>query len=141
MLVFVAMISMAQRGKVISLTADTLNGAETVNFDLGVDFTGNFEVLVVQALCSNVGGTSDGTLTLYGSLDGTSYSFINAVGAETLTASPKASITGADLNQITITDALVASWVVKNAPYKKFRLVGTGTANDSTLITPKFMYK
>ena len=140
-LAVVAMAASAQRGKVLAITADTLNGNETVNFDLGVNFTGDYDYLVVQALCTQVGGTSDGTLALYGSLDGTSYSFINGVGAEVLTASPKASITGADLNQVTITNGLVASWVVEGAPYKKFRIVGVGTANDSTLITPKFMYK
>jgi hypothetical protein len=136
-----AIAANAQRGEVLTITADTLNGNETVNFDLGVNFTGEYDYVVVQALCTQVGGTSDGTLALYGSLDGTSYSFINGVGAEVITASPKASITGADLNQVTITNGLVASWVVKGAPYKKLRLVGVGTASDSTLITPKFMYK
>ena len=139
-IIMVAMISYGQRNKVISVTPDTLNGSETVNFDLGT-ITGTYTSFVVQALCTQVGGTSDGTLTIYGSLDGTSYSFINAVGAEVMTASPKASITGADLNQITITNGLVASWVIHESPYKYYRLAGVGTASDSTLITIKYLIK
>ena len=55
----------AQRGASNSITADTLNGAETVNFTLAETFT-NEHTLCVQALCTQVGGTSDGTLALYG---------------------------------------------------------------------------
>ena len=128
----------AQRSHAV--TVDTIQGAETVKFDIG-NITGKYSTLTVQALCTQTGGVSDGTLTLYGSVDGTSYSFINAVGAETLTASPKASITGADLNQLTITNGLVASWVVKESPYLYYRVIGVGTSGDTTKVTVKYTYK
>ena len=134
------LMASAQKGRVITVTADTLQGNETVNFAIGT-FTGTYEVLTIEALCTQLGGTSGGTLTIYGSLDNTNWSFINGVGGEVITASPKASITGADLNQITITDALVASWVIKDLPYKYYRLAGVGTASDTTLVQIKYIYK
>ena len=139
-LVVLGTLSYGQKAKINAVTVDTLQGNETVNFAIG-KITGDYTTLTIQALCTQLGGTSDGTLTVYGSVDGTSYSFINTVGAETLTASPKASITGADLNQITITDALVASWVIKDTPYLYYRVVGGGTANDTTKITIHYTYK
>jgi len=139
-IIALGVISYGQKAKTHTLTVDTIKGAETVNFDLG-QVTGGYETFTVQALCTQTGGTSDGTLTLYGSVDGTSWVFINAVGAETLTASPKASITGADLNQLTITDAMVGSWVVKDTPYLYWRVAGVGTSGDSTSVAVTYTYK
>lgn len=140
MLAVVAIAVSAQKEKVLSITADTLIGAETLTFDIPINFTGN-NTLVIQALCTQAGGTSDGTLAVYGSLDGTSYSFINGVGAKVITASPQASITGTDLNQITITNGLVASWVINETDYKKFRITGVGTSGDSTIVAIKYKYR
>jgi hypothetical protein len=137
---FVVLGTQAQRGSVITVDADTLNGAETVNFEIA-SFKAAHNLLTINAVCANIGGTSDGTLTLYGSLDNSSWVFINGVGAGVLTASPQASITGADLNQITITDALIASWTVKDLPYIYYRIAGVGTSGDSTLISPTYIYK
>lgn len=134
---------MAQRGASNAVTVDTIQGAETVNFDISQTFTGTY-TLTVQALCTQIGGTSDGTLALYGSVDGTSYSFINFVGSGggwLGVVSPKASITGADLNQVTITDALVGSWVLDGSPYRNYRIVGVGTSADTTEITIHYTWK
>ena len=125
---FIGVAAFSQR----SIAVDTINGNETVSF---VTMNG---AKIVQALCTNVGGTSDGTLTLYGSLDGTSWTFINFLAADLGTASPKGSITGADLNQITITDALVANWVINTTKFPYTKIVGVGTASDSTLVTIKY---
>jgi len=132
---------MAQgRGNVGTVAADTINGAETVNFSIGT-FTGSYESLAITALCTEIGGTSDGTLTLYGSIDGTSYVYINGNG-NVITTSPAASIADSTTkNKLTITDALVASWVVEGTPYKYYRVAGVGTASDSTLISIKYIYK
>ena len=108
--------------RTITLAVDTLQGAETVSF-------ASFEVtsgktFVVQGLCTQLGGTSDGTLALYGSIDGTNYSFINGVGADVITASPQASITGTDL-----------------APYRHYKIVGVGTSGDTTKVALKYMFR
>ena len=128
------------RGNVGSVTLDTIKGAETVNFNVG-QFTGSYESLTIQALCAEIGGTSDGSLTLWGSVDGTSYSFINGDAGGLLTASPNASITSADTNRITITDALVASWVIRGTPFRNYRIAGIGTSGDTTSILIKYIYK
>lgn len=106
-----------------------LNGAITLNSDV-MD-----NAKVVQVLCTNVAGVSDGTMALYGSLDGVNYQLLNFVGAAIGTASPIASHTGADLNQITIVDALVATWQIDSTAYPFTRLTCVGTVGDNTTIS------
>lgn len=111
-----------------ALTSIDLNGAITVNSDTMTN------AKAVQVLCTQVSGTSDGTIALYGSLDGTNWQLLNFVGAQNGTASPVASHTGADLNQITIVNGLVANWnITTNFPYT--RLTCVGTTGDRTTIT------
>ena len=135
-----AMASMAQRGSLKTLAVDTLQGLETVNFET-FNLNGSYNAVSVTALCTQLGGTSDGTLALYGSNDGTSWVFINGVGGGVITASPVASITGADLNQLTITNTLVANWVVKDTPYRRYRVTGAGTTGDTTQVNITYVYK
>jgi hypothetical protein len=131
--VVVAITVNAQRGRTITLEADTLQGNETVSFE-AFKATGSYNSISISALCNQLGGTSDGTLTLYGSNDETNWVFINGADGGAVTASPKASVTGADINQLTITDALVANWVVDGAPFIDYKIVGVGTTGDTTLV-------
>ena len=103
---------------VVTLSSDVMEGAKTI-----------------QVLCTQTSGTSDGTIGLYGSLDGTNYQLLNFVGARIGTASPVASLSGASLNLITITAGLVASWVVDPTLYPYTKLTAVGTASDRTAIT------
>ncbi len=111
------------------LTEIELDGAVTVDSDIME------EAKVVQVLCTNVSGTSDGTMALYGSIDNVNYQLINFADGSLGTASPIASHTGADKNQITITDELVATWVVDTTAYPYTKLVCVGTESDNTTIT------
>ena len=111
-----------------TLTEIDLNLAITVDSDVLLN------AKAVQVLCTNVSGTSDGTIALHGSLDGTIWTLLNFVGATNGTSSPIASHTGADLNQVTIVDGLVASWNIDTA-FKYTKLVCVGTAGDRTTIT------
>jgi len=138
--VLISTMTFAQKGTAINLAVDTLQGDETVNFEV-MEFRAPHTVLTITGLCTQLGGTSDGTLALYGSIDGTNYVLINGVGAGVITASPQDSITGADLNQITIADALVVSWVIKDLPYKYYRPTGVGTLADTTKVQFKYLYK
>ena len=61
---------MAQRGTLNTVAVDTIQGAETVNFAIGTTILGSYNSLSITALCTELGGTSDGTLALYGSHDG-----------------------------------------------------------------------
>ena len=128
------------RGSVITLAVDTLQGAETVQFTLRELRAPSYDYLVVDALCTQLGGTSDGTLALYGSLDNTNWVFINGVG-DLVTASPQASLTGADSNQVTITNGLVASWVLTGVPWRYYRVTGVGTTGDTTQVNIKYRFK
>ncbi len=137
----VAMAANAQRGHVYTVDVDTLQGNETVNFAVVTLRSPGYDMLNITALCTQLGGTSDGTLTVYGSLDNTNWTFINGVGGGVITASPQASTTGADLNQVTNTNTLVANWIITDVPYKYFRVAGVGTSLDTTQVDIKYMYK
>lgn len=137
--VVVAIAANAQRQRVITLDVDTLQGNETVSFET-IKVTGSYNSIAIQGLCTQLGGTSDGTLTLYGSIDGTNWSFLNGVGGKVI-ASPKASNTGTDLNQITITNALVPSWEVEGSAMRYYKIVGAGTASDTTKVQLKVVLK
>jgi len=131
--VVVAIAANAQRGRVITFDVDTLQGAETVSFET-FKTTGTYNNISVQGVCTELGGTSDGTLSLYGSNDGTNWTLINGVGAGVLTASPLASLADTTLNVITITDALVPAWTVNGSPFREWKVVGVGTSGDTTLV-------
>lgn len=112
-----------------AFTSIDLNGAITVSSDVMTN------AKTVQVLCTQVSGTSDGTIALYGSLDGTNYQLINFADGSLGTASPIASHTGTDKNQITIVNALVATWAIKTENYPYTKLVAVGTSGDRTTIT------
>ena len=114
------------------ITPIDLTGAVTVSSDVLED------AKVLQVLCTNSAGTSDGTMALYGSLDAVSYTLLNFATADLGTASPIASHTGADKNQITIVDGLIATWRVSSKDYPFLKLVCVGTAGDGTGITGYF---
>jgi hypothetical protein len=123
----------AQSGRVYSSSYDTLNGNETVNFPIrSTGFTNGYQTLTIQALCTEIGGTSDGTLILQGSVDGTSYVTLQDA-TDFMYSYPN--------DTLTITDGAVATWVIIKTPYNYYRIQGGGTASDSTLITPKYVYK
>ena len=123
----VAFVALAQAQTVVASGSDTLKGNETVNFTPVVSSTSS-GVLTMQALCTEIGGTSDGTLLLQGSVDGISYQTVN-----TLTG-----IFDFQPNDtLTITDGAVMQAIIRDSPFKYFRWQGAGTASDTTLITPK----
>ena len=130
-LVLFALVANAQKGRVYSVAVDTLNGNETVNFTLG-QITGSYNVVAIQALCTQIGGTSDGTLILQGSVDGTSWLTLqDATGV----------LKGYPNDTLTITNGAVAQWVVDENPWNFYRVQGAGTASDTTLVTVKYVYK
>ena len=139
--VLVTTLTFAQsRNNINTVTVDTIQGAETVNFAV-TELRSNYDVISITALCTELGGTSDGTLTLYGSFDNTNFVFINGADGGAVTASPKASVTGTDINQLTITDGLVANWVVDKNPYRYYRIAGVGTTGDTTQINISYKFQ
>lgn len=112
-----------------TLTSIDLDGAVTIDSDIMKG------ARKVQVLCTEVAGTSDGTMALHGSIDGVNYELLNFVGGVLGVASPKSALTGADLNQVTIIDGLVASWTVDSSKYHFTKIVCVGTTSDQTTIT------
>lgn len=127
--VFILMLGLfaffANAQKVVTVY-DTLNGNETVNFS-SMLFASQ-----VQVVCSELGGTSDGTLYLQGSLDGTSFYNVTST-QDMLTFFPN--------DTLTITDGAVWLINIKDDPFQYFRVKGTGTASDTTLVTIKYIRK
>ena len=122
----------AQNGTLKTPTTpfDTLNGNETVYFPV-VTVTGDYANLSITALCTEIGGTSDGTLQLQYSA-GSNYE-------DVIQTSQLFEFISNDT--LTITDAAVYNVVVRNPPVGSYRLKGVGTASDSTLITPRYRLK
>ena len=118
----------AQTKRVYSPDFDTLNGNETVYIPV-LTSTSSLGI-TIQALCTQLGGTSDGSLVLQGSADGTSYLTINDDDV-TMTAYPN--------DTLTITNGAVVQWVILKNAWKSYRIKGVGTASDTTLITPKYI--
>lgn len=121
----------AQKNTVISVTADTVQGAETIYLSTET-FSFDWESLSIQALCSNIGGTTDGTMTLEGSVDGTSYVALT---------DESGLVKGFPNDSLTMTDAAVQVWIIQGTPLYKYRIKVAGTSADTTLITPKYIYK
>lgn len=134
-IVLLSVVAMAQKNTVISITADTLNGNETVYFYTET-FSYDWDVLTISASCDNIGGTSDGTLSLEFSNDGTDY-----VPLTEEANIMKGFATTGENDSLTITDAANIIWIVYKTPGYKYRIKGEGTASDSTLITPKYIFK
>lgn len=126
-----AVLGAANAQKVIAGTPDTLQGAETVTFS-NITSTSSKGTLAIQALCTQLGGTSDGTLVLQGSVDGLSFTTLTETTG-------KFNFYPSDT--LTITDGAVMEAVITNSPFKYYRWKGTGTASDTTLITPKHVGK
>ncbi len=123
--------SYAQKGKTVTMAVDTLQGNETVNFALSPTFSGEYS-LTIQVLCTELGGTSDGSLRLEMSLDGTSWEAFTST-ANVMYAFPN--------DTLTIVDGAVVTWTIVNTPWSKYRFVGAGTASDTTLISGKYIFK
>lgn len=124
-------VSFAQVGAVKTLAIDTLDNTDAKTSDV-IIASGQYSSLAITALCTQLGGTSDGTLTLQGSVDGTSYKQITS-------ADGLAKFYTADTH--TITNGSVWAAIIIRAPWKYYKVIGTGTANDTTLVTIKYIFK
>ena len=117
--------------RVYTITADTLTAVETEYFTVP-DITGDYTSLAIQVLCTQLGGTSDGSALLQASLDGTSYQTLN---------DNNANVDFATNDSLTITNGVV--WLIEiiEPAFVSYRIAATGTANDTTLVTTKWMLK
>jgi len=127
-----AMAATAQN--VIELGVDTINGNETVYFETPI-FTGS-DAFTLQAACDNIGGTSEGTLSLEASVDGSDW-----VPLAEQDGLIHGFATTGENDSLTITDNANISWIIQKNSFLQYRVKGTGAASDSTLITVKYVRK
>ena len=113
--------------KLVTLTADTVQGNETI-YIASDEISDSWDHVTIQVLCTETGGTADGTVTLQGSVDGTNYVPLTDYSGI---------VKGYPNDSLTIADGAVTSWVINGVPYNYYRLKIAGTASDSTLISPK----
>lgn len=106
-----------------AVTVESIEGAETVNFG-----TMNYPS-VIQALCTETGGTADGTLRLQASVDGTSWQYITE-SDNVANFFPN--------DTLTITDGAVYVISLKNKTFPYWRVSGAGTSGDTTQVTIKY---
>lgn len=102
---------------------DTLQGAETVIF------TTMQGAEQIQALCTQLGGTSDGSLILKGSVDGVSFETVSETSGK-FAFYPN--------DTLTITDGAVWLVDVEDQPFNYYSITGAGTADDTTKVTIKW---
>jgi hypothetical protein len=110
--------------------ADSSKGAETDYLVIPHSFSAVND-LVIQVLCTQLGGTSDGKITLQKSVDGTSWLSMNTTTDDHLKCAN---------DTFTIVNAGVANFRLKTYDYK-YRLKFEGTTGDTTLLTTKYLFK
>lgn len=113
-----------------TIPADSINGAETVYFKTFKLTKGN--IVALQALCTNTGGTTDGTIVVQGSVDGVSFGTL---------ASTAGLFYGYPNDTLTMTDGAVGLWVIENNPFLYIRYKVAGTSGDSTIVAPVLITK
>jgi len=128
-----AFASFSQRPEKVNTAAfDSVLAVEIV-YTGNIQLNGSYNSLVIQGLCTDVGGTPDGTLILQGSVDGTSY----------INLAPKAQrfLYFPDDDTLDITAGAIQTVYIVGNPFAYYRWKATGTASDSTLITTTYIYK
>ncbi|MFA5572134.1 MAG: hypothetical protein WDA42_03425 [Candidatus Bathyarchaeia archaeon] len=128
----IGMMATAQIGAVKTLTIATLDTAE-VKYSSIATVSGSYNAITFQALCTEIGGQSDGKLNLEASVDGLTYKpVIEKAGA--IVGNPVA-------DSLIVEDGAVWQVTLYNAPFKYYRIAGTGTDNDTTAVTIKYILK
>jgi hypothetical protein len=118
-------MSYAQRINVVTASeADSSKGAETDYQKLAKFFDG--ENLIIQSLFTELGGTTDGTVEVMQSIDGTSYELV-----------PDELVTTVTSDTATMVDGGVKLWRINDAQ-GLYQLKISGTSGDTTLITTKY---
>jgi len=120
-----AFIVFASAQKVYTVTGDTIQGAETVNFT-AIQSSSSSGTVAFQALCTELGGTSEGTFIWQGSVDGISFVTITQIDGK-FDFYPN--------DTLTIADAAVQTLLVTGSPFNYYRGQGAGAASDTTLVS------
>lgn len=114
-----------------SVVDDTIKAAETVNFG-AIRSSTSAGMLTISATCTELGGTSDGTLILQGGTTATDYiTIVETTGVFNFYPN----------DTLTITDGAIIHVVINDSPFKYYRWQGAGTSADTTIVSPTYMKK
>jgi len=132
LLVVLGITSNAQIGRVKTLTLDTLTAAANDTSTVAT-VTGGYDAITFQTLSTQLGGTSDGKLVIQGSVDGTSY--------KTITEKAGAAVGWPVADSGIVTNGAIWQVTLYANPFKYYRVIGTGTASDTTLVTVNYLLR
>lgn len=125
-LMFIAFSINAQILGPTTLTSVTVDTVETNYMTTGF-ITGEYDYIDFQVLCTDGGGTPDGSIILQESVDGSN--FVTCEASDTLT----------------ITAGAQKIWKIANSTTDnlvyKYRLAVTGTASDTTIVTGSYLLR
>lgn len=124
MFVVVAITAFAQKGRPIAFTADTVQSNETIYITVADDLSSDAP-FSISVLCTQLGGTSDGTITLEGNA---------GAGWEPLTDITDV-VVGVGNDSLTIVNAAVQVWLIEQNFFESYRIKIAGTASDTTLVS------
>lgn len=135
MLISLSLCSYGQRGRTKALSVDTLKGADTI-YVHGLKATSSYHTLAVSFEFTQIGGTSDGSLTMQGG-------DINPTTGDTVWVGLTTSelFVPSSNDTVTITDAGKASFIIIGTPLEQYRAVLIGTASDTTEIKSIYTFK
>lgn len=128
---FVALAASAQIGDVRITNADTITNTGVVTSDV-IQITSNYNALTIQAVYTQLTGTSAGSAVLKASVDGTSYITINNADGM---------VKGWPNDTVTITNGAIYDFVIKDVPFKYYKLVSTGSGTSTTRVVVKYILK
>jgi hypothetical protein len=134
MLVAIALGAMAQRGKIQTLTVDTLKGNN--NKILGsIPVTGAYESLLIEVKVDRISTAAGGTLYLRSGL--------TTAGVLVNNQTTNPSVGFAPNDTLTTADAATQYWqiYIKNPEALVYQIYGDGDANDTIKITTKYFLK
>ena len=130
---FITVMSFAQSTGTVQSSTATIDTVETAYFPTQ-QMLGNYGELCIQALFTQLGGTSDGTAILQASVDGTTYNTIIDNDYDGIF------FYGHD-DTVTITNGTAWHIRIQEPAFPYYRVAATGTANDTTSVTVKYIIK
>ena len=133
--VVVAMAVNAQgRGRVGTLTVDTLQGNENVTFS-PISLTGGYGSLFISAKIERISTAAGGTFYLKTGIDANSALVVNQSTNPRLSAAPN--------DTLATTDVATQYWnlEIQDPGALKYYIFGDGDANDTVKVTIRYVYK
>lgn len=136
----VAVGAMAQKGVLKTIATDTVKGAETIYFT-PIQLNGSYQSLSIQFLCTQLGGTTDGTIYVLASNDGTNYYNLNNIDGKMIYASPYARMNDSIVGKLNLYNAATLNFVIPEPAHRFYKVGVTGTSGDTTKLTGNYVYK